>query len=230
MKKIFYLSILTVLFSLCTGICQAQEFEAPNYAQIKEEINNSKSLQYYPLLLERYLVGDTLLANEDYRLLYYGYMSSEDYIPYPEKSKAFYDVRRKIYKADATIQVFNEALQLTEKILDNNPFDISAIAVRAISCLQTGDSAQYLLNKQKYDGIMEAISSSGDGETEQSAFHVIDIEHEYEIASHLGLTVVKDSPISTSVEYLQVEENADNIQGIYFNFKQCDDIYRKKYK
>ncbi|MBO6012854.1 MAG: DUF4919 domain-containing protein, partial [Bacteroidales bacterium] len=91
-------------------------------------------------------------------------------------------------------------------------------------------SVNYRLWSIKQQGLLDAISSSGDGETQESAIHVISVEHEYEILSRMGLQVVKDSIIDNRTEYLKVKENAENIQGIYFIFDAAANVYRKKYE
>ena len=76
----------------------------------------------------------------------------------------------------------------------------------------------------------KAILSSGDGAEPSSAFHVIDIEHEYEVLNRLGLQIEADSLVNDNVEYLKVRENAEGEKGFYFNFGACRNIYRKKYE
>jgi len=229
-RKLFLLFILSLL-SVCSQLCFAQQYEAPNYAQIRKQISNTKTSQYYPKLMERYEACDTLLSNEDYRLLYYGYVLREDFVPYQEKSQAFFNIRQKVTRSNAGKEILQEAIRLSDEILEDNPFDMSAISLRSIASLQLGDTLQFHLNKSKVDGLVEAIISSGDGETPESAFHVTSVEHEYELTSRLGLVVVKDSIVSNQLEYLRVElPNADDIHGIYFNFDACGSIYKQKFE
>lgn len=231
MKNKLFLLISLTFFVIGNLQVWAQQYEAPNYAMIKKQITNSKTGQFYPKLMERYEACDTLLTNEDFRLLYYGYVMREDYVPYQEKPQSFFDIRRKVVRNNADKATLNEAIRITDEVLADNPFDLAAISLRSIAFLQLGDSVQFILNRSKADGLIEAITSSGDGETAQSAFHVTDIEHEYEITSRLGLVVVKDSVISSRIEYLRTEvPNADDIHGIYFNFDACGSIYKKKYE
>lgn len=230
-RKNFQILWTLILLAISSNICWAQEYEAPNYQLIKKQISNSKSAQYYPKLMERYLECDTMLTNEDYRLLYYGFTMREDYVPYQEKSQQFFDIRRQVTRNQADQKILNEAMSITETILEDSPFDLSAISLRSIAALQLGDSLQYEQNKAKYSGLLEAITSSGDGETAQSAFHIADVEHEYEITAHLGLVVKGNNLINEKVEYLIVETpNADNIEGIYFNYDACGSQYKKKYE
>lgn len=222
---------LAVVVAFLAQCVQAQEVEAPNYQQIKQQINNSKSNQFYPRLFDRMVHNDTTLTIEDYRMLYYGYVTREDYVPYQEKEEKLLDIRRRFIKNDHDPLLLEEVIKTTAEILDNDPFNMSAISLHAMARLQKGDSIGFQQSKARFDGIMEAILSSGDGESASSSFHIIDIAHEYEITSHLGLSVVKDSLISNRIEFLRVEQpNADNIPGIYFNFDACSNAYRKKYE
>ncbi|MBQ0056779.1 MAG: DUF4919 domain-containing protein [Bacteroidales bacterium] len=221
--------LIGILAFAAPRIC-AQEIDAPDYKQIRSQISNSKLPSYYPRLMERYVQSDSTLSLEDYRNLYYGFTLREDFVPYQMEKQTLFDARRKIVETHGDPSVCPEAIKVAQAVLDDNPFDIPAIAVISIAYLQLGDTLSYHLWDIKQQGLLDAISSSGDGETARTAFHVISVEHEYEVLNRLGLELEKDSLIGNNVEYLRVKENAENIEGIYFNFDACANIYRKKYK
>lgn len=222
-----------IMASLLAGTAvalQAQEVEAPNYQLIRQVTSNSKSPSYYPKLMERYVLSDSTLSLEDYRNLYYGFTLREDFVPYQMEKKQLFDVRKKLALNGGNAQYCPEAIETAQQVLEDNPFDIPALSILSIAYLQLGDSINFRLWDMKQQGLLDAISSSGDGETPESAFHVISIEHEYEILSRMGLEVTSDSIVSSEVEYLKVKENAENIEGLYFNFDAAAQVYRKKYE
>lgn len=224
--------LLTVLI-LLLGLIQtawAQEIEEPDYKLIRQSISNSRSPNYYPNLMRRYMENDTTLTLEQYRDLYYGFSFQEDYVPYKGHKKQLIDARRRFTNSKGDGNLAPEMIRIAKASLDDNPFDIPAINIIAVSYLQIGDTVQYNVWDIKQKGILDAILSSGDGTEPSSAFHVIDIEHEYEVLNRLGLQVESDSLINDQVEYLKVKENAENEQGFYFNFGRCRENYRTKYE
>jgi len=230
MRKLKFTILLAILWSGAVLPLLAQEVEAPNYQLIRQVTTNSKSPSYYPKLMERYVNSDSTLSLEDYRNLYYGFTLREDFVPYQTEKKQLFDIRRRLALSGGDPKLCPEAIAIAQTMFDDNPFDIPALAVMAIAYLQLGDSVNYRLWSIKQQGLLDAISSSGDGETQESAIHVISVEHEYEILSRMGLEVVKDSIIDNRTEYLKVKENAENIQGIYFIFDAAANVYRKKYE
>lgn len=226
MRKILF-------FICCTFVCQwamAQEVDAPDFVQLRQAISNNKSHLYYPRLMERYEKCDSTLSLEDYRALYYGFALREDFVPYQMEKQQLFDIRRKMRQPKADAAVMNEAISITNEILEDNPFDIPAIAVKSIAYLQLGDTLNYNLWRMKQEGILDAITSSGDGDTAESAIYVISVEHEYEVLNRMGLVLESDKTISNKVEYLKVKENPENIEGLYFNFEACRSIYKQKYE
>jgi hypothetical protein len=105
-----------------------------------------------------------------------------------------------------------------------------AIGTMAIAQLQRGDTAAFELWNAKQNSLLDVILSSGDGDAAETAFHVINIEHEYEIINRLGLIVESDSLCNDRVEFLRVRENADGERGFFFNFSPCSKVYKTKYE
>lgn len=198
--------------------------------QIRQAISNSKSHLYYPKLMERYQKCDTTLTLEDYRTLYYGFAMREDFVPYQMPKIKLFDMRRKMRDPKAEATVFHDAIRLADELLDDNPFDISAIAIKAIAYLKLNDEDNHNFWDAKLSGILDAITSSGDGETPESAIYVICIEHEYEVLNRMGLEIESVKHINNKVDYLKVKENTDEVEGLYFNFEACGNIYKQKYE
>lgn len=230
MRKIFVLAFLTMFLGNLIPL-YAQEMEAPNYESIRKITCNSKSPSYYPLLMHRFVECDTTLTLEDYRCLYYGFTLREDYIPYQGENAAVAAARKQLGETGANPDFCPEAIKIAEKALQDNPFDLIALSIIPICYLQIGDSEKFHIWDIKLHGILDAIGSSGDGETAESAFHVINVEHEYEILNRLGLELDHiEATQNKQTDFMCVKENADNIKGRYFNYSACGDSYRVRYK
>ena len=229
MRKTFLFCCLSALLCGFSSL-QAKPTDAPDYAQIKEQINNSKSESYYPKLMERFVNCDTTLIIEDYRKLYYGFALREDYIPYQEANQTLLDIRRKLIESDASSDVCTSAIQIAKEALLDNPFNLTSLSIIPICYMQLGDSVNYKLWDNKLHGILEAIYSSGDGETPQTAIHVISIDHEYEIFNRLGYELDQVEVVNNQTDFIRIKENPENLKGVYFNFGACNKVYSEKYK
>ena len=205
MRKILFALLLVITF----GHAIAQEVEAPDYRQIRTQIQNAKGPNYYPTLMRRYLANDTTLSLLQYRALYYGFTLQEDFVPYQAERKQLFEVRKSLSQSKGNPKLCPEAIKVSQAALDDNPFDLMAIQTMAFAYLQLRDTVSYQLWNDKQNSLLDAIISSGDGETQESAIHVINIEHEYEVLNRLGLKIEKDSLCSNQVEYIRVKENAE---------------------
>lgn len=219
-----------LLLALLALTAWAQEVSAPDYREIRQQIQNSKSPLYYPQLMRRYLQNDTTLTLEQYRVLYYGYTLQEDYVPYQGVHQELFDIRRKLVQARSDNKLCAEAIKVAQAAFDDNPFDLLAISTMAYSFQQLRDTTAFNLWNDKQTSLLDAILSSGDGDDPYSAFHVICLEHEYEVLNRLGLQIDKDSLCNDRVEYLKVLPNAEDVPGLYFNFGACRQAYSKRYE
>lgn len=208
----------------------AQEVQAPDYREIRASIQNAKGPNYYPQLMRRYLENDTTLTLEQYRALYYGFTLQEDFVPYQRERDNLLDIRRELVKSNGSKKSCPEAIKISLEALDDNPFDLLAISTLSFAYMQLNDTVSYTLWNDKQNSLLDAIVSSGDGEDQESAIHVINLEHEYEVLNRLGLQVASDSLCNDQVEYLRVLPNAEDVPGVYFNFGACRQAYRKRYE
>lgn len=220
----------TLLTLLTPSTTSAQEVVAPNYREIRTTIQNSKSPNYYPLLMRRYLENDTTLTLEQYRCLYYGFTLQEDFVPYQKERARLFEVRRELVNTDGGKAACTESIKVAQQALEDDPFDLLAISTMAFSYLQLKDTVSYTLWNEKQSALLDAIVSSGDGDDVNSAIHVINLEHEYEVLNRLGLQIESDSLCNDHVEYLKVQPNAEDVRGVYFDFGACRQAYRKKYE
>src|SRR5215213_7342118 len=75
---IFFFNAFTIL---------AQDFKKVDREIIKKEVTDPASSFYYSKLLERFNSFDSLLTDEEYRHLYYGFVFQKQYSGYPDQKK-----------------------------------------------------------------------------------------------------------------------------------------------
>jgi hypothetical protein len=211
------LTVLILLHGLHMAVAQESKFVVPDYKAIKKIINDKKSASYYPLLMERFNNSDSSLTLEDFRNLYYGFLYSDKYTPYPISK--YIDSCNAFLKMDTLTKEDYEKLIKFEKLfLKDCPFNIRNFNILAYSYFKIGDSVSANKNIFKMNMIIDAILSTGDGKTEKSAFHVIAVSHEYDILKVLGYKFGgKQMLTNEGCDYLEIKDNQYNIEGLYFN-------------
>ena len=218
MKKA--ISLAAAVFVMISVSAQDQIFLPPDYLGIKGVMSDSSSVFYYPGLLDRYQRCDTTLNMEDFRVLYYGNLFTGSYSPYarPEKN----DTLTAIFTADTvTADDFRTIIRFENKVLEEFPFSIWDLSVLSFSYHNTGDSVQYKNTSFKLNMIIRTILSTGDGMTEKTGWHVIYVDHEYDLLNLLGLSFGGDQMLTTGgCDYLKVNPNEFDIEGLYFDVNQ----------
>lgn len=222
--------LIYIVVFMCYGMAVAQEVDAPNYKEIRSGMNNPNSEMFYPRLMDRYLKQDTTLTLQQYRTLYYGFTLQDDFVPYQAEREELLEHRSQITKNPKDKVLVTRALNVALRSYRDNPFSLLAIQTIAFCYSSLEDMNNYNIWNIQKNGILDAIVSSGDGESEESALHVISIEHEYEVLYRMGLEIVGDSLCNDKIEFLQVADNAQDIRGVFFNFGACRQAYARRYE
>ncbi|MGL4292452.1 MAG: DUF4919 domain-containing protein [Bacteroidales bacterium] len=227
MKNIFLLFLL-LLVSGMSVMAQTEE-EAPDYNKITRDINDRDSELYYPRLMRRFMANDSTLSLEDYRTLYYGFTMQEDYDPYRISP---YTLKLKEFTLADTISLnaCDSIIKYGLKAVADFPFDIRSMNMLIYGYKCKKDEAQRQIWTEKLKNILDAIISSGDGETEESAFHVIYAAHEYDIINRFGLTAKNSILLPPDLDYIEIDENKFNIKGYFFNISRILDVYHQKFE
>jgi hypothetical protein len=206
---------LIILLFVQAAFCQDINFKAPDYNEIKKEIENKSSNYYYPKLLERFAANDTLITKDEYRHLYYGYVFNPKYSSFfrsPDEEKL-----SKFYRSE-TIDPkdYEEIIKLSEHTLSLFPFDLRMINFLSYIYHLKGEDHTSKRWSDKYNNIIETIMSTGDGKTCETGFHVISVSHEYALINAFQLQVASQSLIK-NCDYLAFEKGKYKIDGIYFS-------------
>lgn len=227
MRKIQFLLLLFAI-SL-NGFSQENTFESPNYKNIEKNIKDKKSEFYYPKLLAKFEVSDSTMTLEQKRHLYYGYTFQSTYNPY-KNSLASESLSEIMKKDQLSADDLTEIIKLSTHVLKENPLDIRALNYRLYSLEQQQKYDELKKNLIKLEIIVDALVSSGDGISKETAFYVIDVSHEYDLLAMFGFRYDGEQSLIEHYDYLTVAKNDDNVQGLYFDVTPCLDFLARKKK
>ncbi len=217
MKKIIF-----ILFILLSHLSYSQDwdFEKPDYKKIEQNIKKINSNLFYETLMNRYLQADSTMTLEEKRHLYYGYTFDEKYSPYSRSD--YGDSLRVILKKEAADSLdLIKIVDFTDKMLLDNPFDLSAINYQLYSLKEMGNKKSFDEKVTQLRIIVDALISSGNGKSKQDAFYVIYTSHEYDLLNILGLQFGGSQSLIEHYDYLTVAENKSQLEGLYFDVTPC---------
>ena len=83
---------------------------------------------------------------------------------------------------------FEGALKVVETVLQLNYAEPNAHMVASIAHGQLGRQQESQFHRFVADGLLRSVMAQGDGKTEQTAYHVIDVSEEYAVFRALNLT------------------------------------------
>lgn len=217
MKKIIVLLVILML-SFNKSYSQEHTFKAPDYELIKKEIQDKASNYYYPKLMERLAVNDTLLNNDDYAHLYFGYV-------FDSKFDAFYksadeEKLSEYYRSEKLDEKdYDKIIQLAEHAITVYPFDLRPMNYLAYIYHLKGDEINAKKMAIRFNKILGIILSSGNGLTCETGFHVISVSDEYMLLNMLKLKV-KAQSLTGNCDYMSFEKGMYKVDGLYFNIEK----------
>lgn len=159
MRKIVTMAALLVATLFASAQAQL------DYKTIKDIVENEK--QYYNDILNVYLNDDPYIRVDDYALVYYG----QSFLPAYNGGNDKNEEALKSYAAEGKLM---EQYETAKKILEYNPVSLNALfyAWRASDELikPQEETNSYL---KKYLGILDMITTMGDGKSSSTPFRVI---------------------------------------------------------
>ncbi|RVT74458.1 DUF4919 domain-containing protein [Flavobacterium sufflavum] len=189
-----------------------------DYKLIGENIKNSKSEFYYPNLLGRFQKGDTTLTLNQKRHLYYGYTFQENFKNF--KFNGLLDSISK-YEQLNTNEALLKALDFRKKVLERNPFETGIIDGKLAIYKTQKNEEEFIKGIHQISLIFDAILSSGNGLSKETAIVVTSVSAEYEIISLLGFNPVKEPiVVDKNLEFVEIANNDKNVKGIYFDISK----------
>jgi hypothetical protein len=213
--------LLLILLSLCQiAFSQEANFEKPNYKKIGKEIKSKGSGYFYPNLMQRYQNSDSTLNIEEKRHLYYGYTFQPEYLPY---GKSAYNDSLKAILSNPELDSagYDAVLKYSDSLLNHNPFDVRALNNKLNVYDYRKNDSEAIKYMIRLNIIFDAILSSGDGTTKETAFYVIAVSHEYDVLHIIGFNFGGQQSLVEHYDYLTVKKNQYGIDGFYFDISPC---------
>ena len=220
--------VLWMGFSLTTWAQSDEGYSIPDYNEIEKLTQDKNSMFYYENLLSRYNNHDTTLTLRDYRMLYFGAFFQDNYKPFFQTPQA--DSIKILLSTNSELrdEHWKEMVRLGTANLHQNPFDLKGINIVWVADRQLGDSANANIYFDKLRKLVQTILATGDGLSEKTAFHVLNVAHEYDIINILGYEFAGDQQLTDShCDYLTLKSNDDNLEGLYFDVKQVFKGYER---
>jgi len=193
------------------------KIQKPNYKEIKKSIQDKDSKFYYPLLMERYIRMDTTLTLEEYKHLYYGYFFNDSYSVYGVSN--YVDSVNVILKKDSLLtDDYQQIIRYEKQVLEKYPFNLRDLNYLSNCYYRLGDTLMTRLQDYKLFMLARTITSTGDGMSEETAWHVLSVSHEYSLLEYMGFHFGGSQKLTTGgCDYLSVQENDYQIDGFYFD-------------
>lgn len=221
--------MLVFIFFVLTipSYSQQKEIVSPDYTSIEKLTKDPNSAFYYPALFKRYKSDDTTLSFREYKMLYYSFFFQDGFSfsgnAVLEDSLNIYFAKDNLTKSD-----WQNVIRLSKGCLEKKPFELKKLNLVYYAAKNLGDQKQVRIYQDKIKKIAYAILSSGDGRTEETAMHVLQVSDEYSLINMLGYEYNGQRELKGDrCDYLTLKTNEDNISGLYFDLKQLFTQYEK---
>ncbi|HEU4788539.1 MAG TPA: DUF4919 domain-containing protein, partial [Flavobacterium sp.] len=119
-----------------------------------------------------------------------------------------------IYEKD-----YDEIIKLSEHSISLFPFDLRQMNYLGYIYHLKGDNVAAKKMSNRFQNILEAILSSGNGEKCETGMHVISVSHEYVFLNMFRLESISQSLVG-NCDYLAFEKGKYKIDGVYFNIQK----------
>jgi hypothetical protein len=217
MKRLILLIFLFITLAININ-AQEEFFEVPNYINIEKNVKDRNSSFYYPTLMAKYLNANSEMTIEEARHLYFGYVFQSNYVP-SDTSSYNNKLSKTLSRVTFTPSDYAEILEYSDALLLQDPFNLRALNSKLLVFAQQNNTEEYKKVAQQRSVIHNAIVSTGDGMSENTAFYVIKVAHEYDILPFLGYNYGGEDKIlrGKNVNYLTLGQNRFGIEKVYFN-------------
>jgi len=204
-------------------------FAPPDYERIKWNIKNKKSNFYYAKLWNRYQQGDNTMSLEEKRHLYYGYVFHKNYSPY---SSAHNDkqINAILNNEEPTQKEWEKLLSLLNVSLSVEPFSCQYLFYQCIAYEALGKAMDAAININKIWNIVDALNSTGDGLSKETAIHVIAISNEYDYLFLNELSRKSQALVIGGFDVLELMPNEDGLEELWFDINQPFNSLKKTFK
>lgn len=199
---------------------------APNYKQIKKAVETKGSEFYYPELLRRFEAADTTLTAEQIHYFYYGTATRPEFDPFQSEHVAYALLKGELKGDTLTEENWKQAAEIVEKYLDEDPTNLGFhIYKQNVYYELYGEESEEAYNAYiQVVMLYSAIASTGDGKSQETAFHVICVPDEYALMEMFGLLPKSQALMEKhgrSYDRMDLEENEFGLEALYFDITIC---------
>lgn len=213
MQRLGYLLLIILLPYIGSA-----QFMAPDYRAIEKAIHDTQSAYYYKPLLQRYLNNDTLLTKDEYSYLFYGSLFIDKPGIEEDNSGVAREERDQILAKKKRDAIDNRnIISLTQQVMQPDLFDMKELYIMATAYLELKDSTMYNLYIRKLKRLVGAILATGDGKTDETGYHVVEVSHEDFMLKVLEYELLSRKLTKHPCDYVMVKPNKDNATGVYFD-------------
>ena len=237
MKKYFFLLIVALL---ATVAMKAQGGDkAPDYDAIQQMMNEDPNL--YPSLESRFLRVDENLEVKDLRILYYGKVFREDYSPYKEFEWTT-GMNKIMGSEQVKPAVLKKELKNIDQAISDNPVSLECLLIKYVICVKLfgNESKEMESVAIQVTMLLDAILSTGDGQSAESAIHVISNSDEHTLMHIAGIGWKSQSLLENEGQFYDRFELSENptaldaapigdFENLYFNITPCFKTLAKEF-
>lgn len=201
------------------GVSWEDNFKEPDYDEIQKNIENKQSNFHYSKLWDRYQQGDSTLTIDEARHIYYGYVFNKDYSPLlsAQNTKEIFAI---LYKEQATQKEWKQVVSLLNTALQVEPFSCRYLYYQNIAYNALKNDKEIIRNNNKIQCVMNALTSTGDAFTKETAIHVIAVPTEYDYLFLNNLPRGRQALVAGRFDVLYVGENEFGIEEMWFDVSQ----------
>lgn len=223
----FKIYIFFILIFFQNILSHAQSVDGVSYEIIKQMTLEKKGVYEYHSLLQRFQKADTTLLSMDYLMLYYGYVYQKNYHPY--KHIVWEDSLGRLTEAKNA----PKALQMSDKILQENPVSLTAHIETAYVMHAIGRKQESTRHLYQYNQLVETIMKSGVGNSYQNPIIVISPKDTEVILMRNQLKIISKSINGQDEKYFLVylvKNKEQKEYPIYFDITLAYTIGMEKVK
>ena len=209
-----WIAVLLLALPLCVTA------QVPDNDKIEAEIHNASSPYYYPTLMARYREGDENLGREAYRHLYYGYLFNPGYNPLSSVPAMDSVVTILLRDPDLVLDDYRRLIQHGNTVLETDPFNPRILNIMTYAYGTIGDTENEVRSSRRFDGVMDAILSTGEGSVEKSPWHILWFSHAEDVMDFLGTQYRKPMVVSRTTEYFPLLKREGRVRGYYFDYSR----------
>ncbi len=224
-KKYFFYLFILIFFQNIN--LYSQEIQGISYDIIKQMTTEKNGVYEYNTLLKRFQAADSTLLEIDYLMLYYGSVYQKNYHPY--KHIVWEDSLGRLTDAKNA----PKALQMMEKILEENPVSLSAHIEGAYTYHAIGRKKESVRHLYLYNRLISVVMSSGVGNSYENPIILVSPKDAEMVVMGNQLSIVSKSINGQNDKYFLVylvKNKEKKEYPIYFDITLAYTIGMEKVK